>query len=109
MRRPNMGRVEDAQPEQVEARGAIHLAFDQLQSMDLAFDRSCFRAVQGREHCVLIADEVGRRAGQGSPLGRLKPVGPRGRVARSNDAKELVRGSCRGCDLGRPPIEFFEI
>lgn len=110
MRWSSIGRIEDTQPEQVEAGTAVHLAFNQLQSMDLSFYLTVApRHLQRRQHSGLIADEVGGEAGQRGPLGRLKPAGPRSRVARSNDAKELVRGSCCGCDLGRPPIEFFEV
>ena len=30
--------LEDAQPQEVEARSAVHLAFDELEPMDLTFD-----------------------------------------------------------------------
>ena len=65
--------------------------------------------LQCRPHSGLITEDVGGEVCQRGLLGRLKQTGLRSRVARSNGAKELVRGSCCGRDLGRPPIEFFEI
>jgi hypothetical protein len=63
-RRSSLGRVEDAEPEQIEAGTAVHLAFDQLQSMNLSFDLTVApERLQCRQHLGLIADEMGGEAG----------------------------------------------
>lgn len=65
----------DAQPKQIEAGTAVHLAFDELQSIDLSFDLTVAPMhLQCRQHCGLITDEVGGEAGQRGPLGRSKPA-----------------------------------
>ena len=67
-----LGRVEDAQSEQIEVGTAIHLAFNQLQSMNLPFDLTVTPGrLQRRHHRGLIADEMGGETGQCSSLGRL--------------------------------------
>ena len=40
-----LDRVEDAEPEQVEAGASVHLSFEQLQSVDVAFDHAVLQGI----------------------------------------------------------------
>lgn len=55
--------MEDAQPEQIEAGSAIHLPLDQLEPMDLSFDRTIApRQMQSGFDGIPIACEPGDEA-----------------------------------------------
>jgi len=63
--------------------------------MDLAFDLTVVPGhPQGRERCGLIADEVGRKAGQSSFPRGFNPIGPavesRDRTMRKNSRAVLL-------------------
>jgi len=65
----NSGCVEDAESEQIEVGASVHLPFDQFQAVDVAFDWTVVLwQTQSRQHCILIADEVGGEVSQGSGL-----------------------------------------
>ena len=57
------GLMEGTQPEQIEAGAAIHLPLDQLESVNLSFDRPIVpREMQGGFDGVLVACETGDEA-----------------------------------------------
>ena len=66
--------MEDAEPEQVEARSTIHLPFDQLETVILSLSLS---VAPGQSDCckhrIMISEETAGEARQCGILDRLNP------------------------------------
>ena len=66
-------RVEDSDPEQVEAGAAIHLPLDEFESVDVSFDGSIAPGqFECCEHGILVAKKAASEAVQRGVFGRLK-------------------------------------
>ena len=99
-----------SQPEQIEARAAIHLPLDQLQSMDLSLDWAIApRQMQGSFDRFPIACKSGSEAAECGVLGSFKPLGPGGKIATAKDTKELLSEMRELSDFGRGAIELIEV
>jgi len=82
--------VEDAQAQQIEARAPVHLAFEQLKPMDVAFDGAVVPGEAKRgQHGSLVAPEIIGEAGQCGVPRLFQPTGPGRDVSSPHDAEEL--------------------
>ena len=85
-----------------------HLAFDQLQSMDVAFDWAIAPGQsQSSLDRVLVADELGGEAGHRCGSGGFEPFRPSSTLASANDAEELACDLGGGGDLRRQAVQFL--
>ncbi len=74
----------DALPKQIEARSAVHGALDQLEAVDLPFDRPVApRLRNGRLHGGFVLSQPGDQAAKLTRDGRIQPRFQSGGITRA--------------------------
>ncbi len=101
--------IEHASAQQIEAGTTVHGALNELQTMDVAFDRSVAPGLlKCGEEGRLVATQMPGEGGQ-SPGSRCEsPVWPRSGIVLPDEATELLRRSCQSCDLRRATVQLIQ-
>ncbi len=93
----------------MEARTTIHGTFDELETMDVALDRSVAPGLlEGREEGGFVVGWMFREAGQWTGNGIPSPLRPCRGVALPDDATELTRRCCKRRNLRRTAVQFIQ-
>ena len=83
-----LGRVKDTQPEQVETGTAVHLALDQLESVNLPLHHP---VAPGQLQCggdgILVAPEAASKGSIGGAFRSFEPPRPRCRIPLADDVE----------------------
>jgi len=84
--------MKDAEAQKIEARTAVHLSLDELESMDLPFNVALTPwQCQGGLGRFQISFEPGGEAGQCGVFGSCDPRDQRWQVPLTDDAEKVLR------------------